>query len=81
MTSGNSFTHRKIKLVNRNNFCNDLESSLNPILQELMQSPCTPEVLDKNFSFLVKNISNVIDKHTLCKRHLEDKNAICRNFG
>ena len=54
---------RNTKTVDSNKFRNDLEVSLTPLLDDLMQSSVTPEALDNSFNQLVECRHNVIEKH------------------
>ena len=59
----NLFTFRNFHSVDGTKFCNDLESSLTPLMFDAINSPLTHSSLDQNFNRLVTAISEVIEKH------------------
>jgi len=58
-----TYTFPNIKLVHRDKFCRDLETSLTPLLQDLMYLPITQESLNNSFNQLVETLSNVIENN------------------
>ena len=61
--SNSKYFYRNINSINCDNFRTDLESALNPILFDIINSTLTHQQIDKYFDSLVKNISKVIDIH------------------
>ena len=59
----NPYLYRNLKLFDGSKFCEDLEISLTPLVSELLNSPLTNQSLDLSFKELVKNKSEIIDKH------------------
>ena len=59
----NKYSFRNTKNIDGNNFRNDLETALAPLLFNLMSTPVSQETLDEHFNELLSAISYVIDKH------------------
>ena len=59
----NKYSFRNAKNIDGNNFRNDLETALAPLLFNLMSTSVSQEALDEHFNELLSAISNVIDKH------------------
>ena len=56
-------TCRNIHSVDDNKVCNDLESSLMPMMYDIMHLPLSHSSLDQHFNYLVSAMSEVIEKH------------------
>ena len=59
----NKYSFRNTKNIDGNNFRNDLETVLAPLLFNLMSTSVSQETLDEHFNELLSAISYVIDKH------------------
>ena len=57
------YTFRDIHSVDGNKFRNDLESSLMPMMYDIMHLPLSHSSLDQQFNHLVSAMSAVIEKH------------------
>ena len=58
-----TYTFRNIHSVDGNIFRNDLESSLMPMMYDIMHLPPSHSSLDQHFNHLVSAMSEVIEKH------------------
>ena len=58
-----TYTFRSIHSVDGNKFRNDLESSLMPMMYDIMHLPLSHSSLDQHFNHLVSAMSEVIEKH------------------
>ena len=59
----NKYSFRNTKNIDCNNFRNDLETALAPLLFNLMSTSVSQETLDEHFNELLSAISYAIDKH------------------
>ena len=59
----NKYSFCNTKNIDGNNFRNDLETALAPLLFNLMSTSVSQETLDERFNELLSAISYVIDKH------------------
>ena len=59
----NMYSFRNIHSVDGNKFRNDLESSLMPMMYDIMHLPLSHSSLDQHFNRLVSAMSEVIEKH------------------
>ena len=60
---GSTYTFRNIHSVDGNKFRNDLESSLMPMMYDIMHLPLSHSLHDQHFNHLVSAMSEVIEKH------------------
>ena len=60
----NKYSFRNTKNIDGNDFRNDLETALAPLLFNLMSTSVSQKTLDEHFNELLSAISYVIDKHT-----------------
>ena len=59
-----AYTFRNIHSVDGNKFRNDHESSLMPMMYDIMHLPLSHSLLDQHFNHMVSAMSEVIEKNT-----------------
>ena len=74
-----SYSFRNLKSVDRNEFCNDLEHVLTPLVTDFLASNVTSYNFDHQFNKLISAITNVIDKHAPIQTASRRQKRILRN--